>query len=1690
MISIATNITSKQELSNLWRAASRARLIALAALVFSTVWCVPALAQDILNQVGAPTFATPLPVELGVLDASNGNMTQAVPLGSFPQRGGPPFIASLVHDTRIWQVVGTTWQPTNISNSWGGWRFVTSATPGTFLGYTSNYVKCSYFNESHHLLSYYFYSYYNYRWAGPDGSVRTFPITTSDDTRGYCGGVQSSGDARANDSSGYHMYITGFSAASVIAPDGSQIFPSHQDTNGNYFSTDANGNFIDTLGRTPVTVTTNCNGNSNQICYDVLNSQGTTSRYTVSTTSVSVSTAFGQSGVTEYSGSLTVVQKIALPDQTYYQFGYDSYGELNSVTLPTLGQITYGYTNFQDSFGNHNRWLTSRASGGGTWSYTPAVITTCAPGGVGCQQKVTVTKPSADNAVYTFTLNNGAWASQVQYYTGAISPSNLAATLARTLNFSNPCSPSPCTGNNYIQKMSETLTLPVPSGSSISKTIQYTYDSISDLNVTSTKEWRYYSGAQPSVPDRQTDVTYSTNYGGQNILNRPLTSTVCVPTGTPPSCSGSTQIVAQTNFTYDGSGSLVSSNPATGIANHNAGYGISYTVRGNLTQVQRCTLLPGCSSSVQTKMTYDTTGQVVSTQDPNTNTTTLSYTDNFFQDNGLTPPSSYTPTTPTNAYVTQITLPLIGAASFGYYFNTGKMTYSRDQNNADNYFHFIDPLDRQTLTLYPLVNGNRGWALTNYTATLQQDFYSSINDTQPSTNCVSCRHDGIQGDSLGRLTTRELFSDPIGPVYVSTNYDSSGRVQSVSNPFRTTSDPTYGLSSMYYDGLGRTIKIADPDGTSSQSFYGASVSTAGGVSSQSCSTSTYGVGYPVLATDEASKKRQVWSDGFGRVIEVDEPDPSNNNTLTLYTCYLYDLLNDIIQVSQGTQTRSYAFDPLSRMTSATTPEAGTTNFYYTTTTGSLCSGDPVSVCRRVSSLNVTTTYTYDVLNRLTSESYSDGTATVTYYYDQTTFNGLTINGGLGRRTGMSDGSGLSAWNYDPLGHVLTERRTIAGITKTVSYSYTVNGLVSSIAYPSGNQITYTYNNAAQLISAVDSHNTINYGLNATYSPQGAVSTMTRGSVQNGFTGITESYGFNSRLQPTSILASSTNGTALSLSYGFTAGSNDGNIASETNGRVPGRSLNFTYDGLDRVATAQTQATSGPSCWGEGFGYDRWANLLTVSVSQCSAYPLSVGVNGQNHITNQGFTYDQAGRMTNDGSYPYGYDAENRINSAAGITYTYDGNGFRSEKSNGTLYWRNVGGDVLSESDLSGNITLEYIYFAGSLIATRNNSGNVSYYFADRLGNTRVGTDSQGNICFDSDYYPFGGEVNFANSCPTNYKFTGYERDPETSLDYALYRFYDSRIGRFTSPDPIAGKLNNPQSLNRYNYALDNPSNATDPSGMATQDEHEFLTWMMAALIGRPDAASIAQGAGTADNFFNATTGLFGLGYFINFDKHFGIPCTDGGGCASGGFDLGFQLHDVEDIGADGPHDLQGSYSLGARILDSLEHIGLNIIGKSPDRDEDRVVAGMQDAFVVLSPGNKTPFPWDAVEFIVETKNADNLVLVGMQLIKPGQDTQSYGNVDLTGATKVASQTFGNITVNIFVGASVSFYDSAGVESILNQFSLPGSDPAAEGEAIYNYQLLMAGFIFFPNDSWFCDASSGSCGFGGDGSTGVTINILK
>ena len=103
-------------------------------------------------------------------------------------------------------------------------------------------------------------------------------------------------------------------------------------------------------------------------------------------------------------------------------------------------------------------------------------------------------------------------------------------------------------------------------------------------------------------------------------------------------------------------------------------------------------------------------------------------------------------------------------------------------------------------------------------------------------------------------------------------------------------------------------------------------------------------------------------------------------------------------------------------------------------------------------------------------------------------------------------------------------------------------------------------------------------------------------------------------------------------------------------------------------------------------------------------------------------------------------------------------------------------------------------------------------------------DKTGNLTNMSrhDYLPFGEEV-YANTGSrtttqgytalgnnpidkARQKFTGYEQDAETGLNFAEARYDSSAQGRFTSADSIVGSTGNPQSLNRYAYVGNNPMN--------------------------------------------------------------------------------------------------------------------------------------------------------------------------------------------------------------------------------------------------------------------------------------------
>jgi RHS repeat-associated protein len=348
---------------------------------------------------------------------------------------------------------------------------------------------------------------------------------------------------------------------------------------------------------------------------------------------------------------------------------------------------------------------------------------------------------------------------------------------------------------------------------------------------------------------------------------------------------------------------------------------------------------------------------------------------------------------------------------------------------------------------------------------------------------------------------------------------------------------------------------------------------------------------------------------------------------------------------------------------------------------------------------------------------------------------------------------------------------------------------------------------------------------------------------SGFGGITSTFMNNPRLQPCRTTASTSalpiscadttsNGNIFDIAYDFGLGNGDnGNVLNIVNFKDTTRNQSFGYDSVNRLTSAQN---AGSDCnprtvndktkyWGNSYTYDEWGNLNQKIITKCGAENLSVVSLTNNQLT--GYGYDAAGNTTSDptDSVTSTYDQENRISVATkngvATSYVYDAAGNRVQKSNGasgTLYWYMTPG-IVAESDLSGNSTAEYMFFAGERIARKDFPSNaVSYYFSDHLETASVITDASGHINAESDYYPWGGELQFVNNDSNHYKFTGKERDDETGLDYFGARYYSNGLGRFVSGDLKRFALRhllNPQKLNKYSYVLNNPLALIDPDGL-------------------------------------------------------------------------------------------------------------------------------------------------------------------------------------------------------------------------------------------------------------------------------------
>jgi YD repeat-containing protein len=153
-------------------------------------------------------------------------------------------------------------------------------------------------------------------------------------------------------------------------------------------------------------------------------------------------------------------------------------------------------------------------------------------------------------------------------------------------------------------------------------------------------------------------------------------------------------------------------------------------------------------------------------------------------------------------------------------------------------------------------------------------------------------------------------------------------------------------------------------------------------------------GNATTVTDQAGKKRRSVTNALEQLIRVDEPDAAGNlgsvSNPVQPTYYSYDVLDNLTQVVQAgsgtgqcgpaggncSQTRSFTYNSLSRLTSATNPESGTIQYQY----------DPNgNLVQKTDARGVVTTYAYDALNRAVVTTYAYDALNLgvvtTYAYD-------------------------------------------------------------------------------------------------------------------------------------------------------------------------------------------------------------------------------------------------------------------------------------------------------------------------------------------------------------------------------------------------------------------------------------------------------------------------------------------------------------------------------------------------------------------------------------------------------------------------------------------------------------------------------------------------------------------------------------
>ena len=943
-------------------------------------------------------------------------------------------------------------------------------------------------------------------------------------------------------------------------------------------------------------------------------------------------------------------------------------------------------------------------------------------------------------------------------------------------------------------------------------------------------------------------------------------------------------------FTYDAANRLVATVLDPGGLNRTMSY--TYDATGNVTS----RALSDGARTEETRSAFDTANRMTSTTvengaaDP---TTTYSYdnrgvmlstTDARGNAAGGTPSAYRVDYTidelgrPAAVQSPAVTATENGSSTTGvrptvtYGYDTfGGKTHTRDERNNITTQTF-DRLGRNTAIVHPAYTQPGGATLTP----TELFVYDPIGNLKERTDRRG-QTTAWTFDRLNRATTQTdpavggaapgvsyVFYDDAGDVLAQVDprgartelaYDDARRQRTSTDVVRNaTATPDRFTTTFDYDDLGNvTYQQSAADDVTRWEYSKASEPTKQTDPTGAVTTTAFDLaGRQIMQLDALNRKATVDFDLAGR--PTTERRYDRTGTLLTTATTAYDLVGNVTaSISPRGYTTTYAYDPLSRMTTVNQPVSASSSI--TSSYAYDAAGNQTAL---TDGRGNTTVYTYTPWNlpestiepaTATTPAPADRTFTAVYDAAGLPLKSLKPGGtevqrtfdNLGRLTAEAGGGPNTTTASHSFGYDVVGNQTSATDgTTTIGFNYDDRGLLTATTGAPQAQSSFAYDQVGRMTQRTDAAGTTAF----TWTARNQL-----GSLTDPLTGTTRTNTFDATAQLAAVAYGQ--GGSRSLTYDDLGQLTGDSLKNSANAATAG--YGYGYDADGNLTTLDVNLPGNPAAGHHTYTYDRADRLAswTKPDTTTATYDYDASANLTN---NAGVTavFDQRNQMTSSGPTAYSwtprgtlastttagvvttatFDALDRQTANAGVNYTYDPLG--RVLAAGAQQFSYAGFEI---DAVRIDQTLLARSPSGAPIAAKTGTDPAVLFGRNRHGDIGYQHDAAGNVSATRVYDPLGA-VTGQTGALTALGYQGDYTDPTSGDVWMGARWYRPGTGSFTSRDTVFGHLSTPVSLNRYTYANGNPLGMWDPDGRESKDvgrdvHQDSQSWYQAVPTRQP-----------------------------------------------------------------------------------------------------------------------------------------------------------------------------------------------------------------------------------------------------------------